>query len=315
MKVTFISNFLSHHQIPFSNEMYKLIGDNYTFVSTIMMEEERINMGWKIEKDFLYELKAYESEKNLEKAYKLSKESDIVIIGSAPDLFIKERLKKNKLTFKYSERLYKNGLNYKNFIRSMISAWIHHGKFQKYPLYMLCASAYTANDVSIFRNYKNKTYKWGYFPEFKLYRKEELLRYKENNIINILWAGRMIDWKEPLDVIYIANRLNKDGYSFNLNLIGTGYLEKNLREKVIEYELEDKVNFLGSMKPKEVRKYMEKSNIYLFTSNFKEGWGAVLNEAMNSGCAIVASHAIGSVPFLLEHNVNGLIYKYGDIIL
>ena len=69
MKVTFISNFLSHHQIPFSNEMYKLIGDNYTFVSTIMMEEERINMGWKIEKDFLYELKAYESEKNLEKWY------------------------------------------------------------------------------------------------------------------------------------------------------------------------------------------------------------------------------------------------------
>ena len=34
---------------------------------------------------------------------------------------------------------------------------------------------------------------------------------------------------------------------------------------------------------------------------------------MNSGCAVVASHAIGSVPFLLKHNKNGLIYRSGDV--
>jgi len=34
---------------------------------------------------------------------------------------------------------------------------------------------------------------------------------------------------------------------------------------------------------------------------------------MNSGCAVVASHAIGSVPFLIKHNENGLIYKNGDL--
>ena len=54
---------------------------------------------------------------------------------------------------------------------------------------------------------------------------------------------------------------------------------------------------------------MEKANIYLFTSDYNEGWGAVLNESMNSGCAVVASHAIGSVPFLLKHDINGLIYN------
>lgn len=67
------------------------------------------------------------------------------------------------------------------------------------------------------------------------------------------------------------------------------------------------------MSPEEVRKYMERANIYLFTSDFNEGWGAVLNESMNSACAVVASHAIGAVPFLLEHKKNGLIYKNGDI--
>ena len=57
---------------------------------------------------------------------------------------------------------------------------------------------------------------------------------------------------------------------------------------------------------------MEAADIFLFTSDFNEGWGAVLNEAMNSACAVVASHAIGSVPFLLHEGENGLIYKNGD---
>jgi glycosyltransferase involved in cell wall biosynthesis len=58
---------------------------------------------------------------------------------------------------------------------------------------------------------------------------------------------------------------------------------------------------------------MEKANIYLFTSDRQEGWGAVLNESMNSGCAVVVSQAIGSVPFLIKHGENGFIYKDNDI--
>ena len=66
------------------------------------------------------------------------------------------------------------------------------------------------------------------------------------------------------------------------------------------------------MKPEQVRTYMENSPIYLFTSDFNEGWGAVLNESMNSACAVVASHAIGSAPFLIEDGVNGYIYQNGN---
>ncbi len=56
---------------------------------------------------------------------------------------------------------------------------------------------------------------------------------------------------------------------------------------------------------------MEKSDIYLVTSDRQEGWGAVVNEAMNSGCAVVANHMIGAVPFLIKHGKNGLIYQDG----
>ena len=58
---------------------------------------------------------------------------------------------------------------------------------------------------------------------------------------------------------------------------------------------------------------MERASIYLFTSDRQEGWGAVLNEAMNSGCAIIASHLAGSTPYLIQNGENGMIYHSGDL--
>lgn len=72
--------------------------------------------------------------------------------------------------------------------------------------------------------------------------------------------------------------------------------------------LEACVKLCGAKPYEEVRKYMDEADIFLFTSNRQEGWGAVLNEAMNSGCAVIADRNIGAVPFLLEHEKNGLIY-------
>ena len=58
---------------------------------------------------------------------------------------------------------------------------------------------------------------------------------------------------------------------------------------------------------------MEKCEIYLFTSNREEGWGAVLNESMSCACAVVANSEIGAVPFLLNDKKNGLIYSKGSV--
>lgn len=310
MKVTFISNFFNHHQKPFSEAMYKLTNGDYRFVATEKMTEERRKMGWGETEIPNYVI---EINNKIEEQYclKLSLDSDIVIIGSAPDLYFIQRLKEKKLTFRYSERFYKEGINYKNILCLMASAWKHHWRYQRYPFYLLCASAYTAADAALFGNYISRTYKWGYFPETKYYDIDSLIKQKQKN--TILWAGRFLEWKHPKISIYIAERLKKDGYNFRINLIGCGDMEDELRFLIKEKKLYDCVNLLGSMPPTAVRKYMENSSIFLFTSDFREGWGAVLNESMNSGCAVVASHAIGSVPFLINNGVNGLIYENGNI--
>lgn len=321
VKITFISNFLGPHQLPFCKAMVNRLGEDFKFVATEPMTEERIKLGWSLDKDtYTFEIKANESKELREKAEQLALESDIVIIGSAPDSYIITRLKKNKLTFKYSERPLKKGVHWNNIAHIICGMWLHHGRFQSKPLYMLAASAYTAGDYARFGCYRGKCYKWGYFPEAKKYDPDELMKGKlsaasdglKRPCVSILWAGRLIGWKHPDASIRLAESLKKKGYSFKMTIIGTGEMEEQLHNMIRDKSLEDCVEMPGAMKASEVRSYMEKADIYLFTSDFNEGWGAVLNESMNSGCAVVASHAIGSVPFLIKNGENGLIYENGN---
>lgn len=319
MKVAFISCYMSPHQKPFCDEMYNILGDDFNFIATQPIEDERISMGWSSDKA-PYILYAYKNKESKLNAEKVSLGADVVILGSAPDSYIVPRLKAGKLTFKYSERFYKTGLDLKKIPHAIVGAWLHHGRFQRYPLYMLCASAYTAGDAAIFHNYIDKTYKWGYFPEAKRYDLADLMSKKlsvasdglKHPVVSILWAGRLIGLKHPDVSIQLAASLKDKGYAFKMSIIGSGEMEQQLHAMIEEKKLSDCVEMLGAMPPEKVREHMEKADIYLFTSDFNEGWGAVLNESMNSGCAVVASHAIGSVPFLIKNGENGLIYENGN---
>lgn len=308
MKVVFVSNYFNHHQKAFSEEMYKRFGDNYCFISTSVMREERKKLGYGEAELPKYVFEAYKSEFSRNRCIDLINDADIVIVGSAPEMMITQRIKNGSLVFRYSERPFKNPPSILKTIYHYISFRI--GGFDRKNIYMLCAGAYTAADYRKIGLFKNRMFKWGYFPETKEYSTEKFLA--EKDVKRILWCGRFLDWKHPDDALYAAKRLKDEGYSFELDFIGTGELEQELRRMTDSLELKDYVRFCGSMKPERVREHMENAGIYLFTSDQKEGWGAVLNESMNSGCAVVASNLIGSVPFLVKDGENGLIYEAGN---
>ena len=308
MKVTFFSNFLNHHQLPFCLEMQKKLGNNFKFVATEQIPEERLSLGYDdMNSAYDFVVRSYEDE---QEAYRLGKTSDVVKIGSAPTEYIKDRLKHKKLTFRYSERIFKEGFNFRKWL-SLIK---HFSILERKNVYLLCSSAYSAGDFNLAGAYINRCFKWGYFPKTYEYDIDQLLEKKsKNKVVEILWCGRLIDWKHPEYVIEVAKRLKKDKIKFSIKVVGNGELMDSLNASIISNELQKEVKLLGSVNNKEVRSYMEKADIYLFTSDYGEGWGAVLNEAMNSGCAVVASHAIGAVPFLIENNKNGLVYN-NDLI-
>ena len=309
MKVVFVSNYYNHHQAPFSEYMAKRDGVLYTFIETGKISEERKKLGWGIANYPSFVRNAFSSENDYNESIRQINEADVVIYGSAPERLFKERLKTKKLTFKYAERIYKTGFKWwqqpLRFVKNLSRGW------SKKNHYLLCASAYSYADFSKTFNFRNRAYNWGYFTQLKKYSDiDELINGKEKN--SILWVARLLKLKHPESAINVAERLKKEGYSFNLKIIGMGVLEEDIKKSIEEKGLSDCVKMLGAMTPEQVRDYMEKSEIFLFTSDFNEGWGAVLNESMNSACAVVASHAIGSVPLLIEDGKNGFIYKNGN---
>ena len=153
-------------------------------------------------------------------------------------------------------------------------------------------------------------YKWGYFLETNKYDIDQLIEEKDKNEkIRIIWVARFINWKHPEIVIKLANNLKKQGYNFEIEMLGAGKLEDKIKKSVKSKKLEDVIKITGQVPSEKVKEYMEKANIFIGTSDSNEGWGAVVNEAMNAGCSIVANQEMGSVPFLIKHKHNGMYYN------
>lgn len=119
--------------------------------------------------------------------------------------------------------------------------------------------------------------------------------------------------KHPELPVMLAKRLKDKGYNFHLDMYGRGDELYPTQQLVKSLAINDNVSFYGSLPNEEILKEMRKHEIFLFTSDRNEGWGAVLNESMSNGCAVVASNLIGSVPFLIQDGENGMVFKSGDL--
>ena len=306
MKIVFVSNFLNHHQIPICKE-YLRLADEFWFVST----DSSGSQGFQVNTEAEYVLH-YDMKEDNDKAVQKIIDADIAIMGSCPNELVELRAKTNKLTYIYSERLFKKGI-WRRFIprtRKCINS--RFLKCSDKNVYVLAASAYLPFDLSLIGFPLNKVLKWGYFPQCKEYENiEELINNKKKH--SILWVGRFLQWKHPEYAIGAVYLLKKRGYSVELNMIGEGECFCKISDMIKKLSLEDCVFLHGSKDSVTVRSFMEKSEVFLFTSDKKEGWGAVLNEAMNSGCAVVASDGTGAAPWLIEHKKNGMIYKSGNV--
>lgn len=306
MNLIFVTNILNHHQYALCEAFGKYF-DDFKLVTT----QKTDGVGYQASQDAEFVLH-YENSENKDYIEKLILEADTVIFGSSPNNLIEIRMKENKLSFLYSERFFKKGVWRRFLPRTHKAVDERVVRYKNNEMYVLCASAYLPYDLKLMGFPTDKCFKWGYFPLTKKYDIDTLINNKSDGKIQLLWVGRMIDWKHPDDAIKLAVKLKKSDIDFELNLIGDGVLMESLKSAVVNNGLSDCVHLLGSKSTEEVRRYMENASIFLVTSDRKEGWGAVLNEAMNSGCAVVASNAIGSAPYLIDDGKNGLMYLSKD---
>lgn len=308
MNIIFVSNFFNHHQKPLSDNLSEKSGNKFKFIETTDIPKERKKLGYGYSKNPEYVIKNDGGADDKNKIFNIINSADVAIVGSTPEELVHGRIKNGGLTFRYSERPLRKGIEPKKYLPRFLR-WHFRNPSSK-PVYLLCASAFTSWDYKRFFMFKNKSYKWGYFTETQKYDLDELFSRKDKS--KILWVGRLLPLKHPDDIILAAEKLKLLGYRFDMDIIGTGEMEETLKTMISKRNLDDCVHMLGVKTPQEVRIHMEEAGIYLFTSDRQEGWGAVLNESMNSGCAVVASHEIGSVPYLIENGKNGFVYTSCD---
>ena len=249
-------------------------------------------------------------------AIKLLYSADVALF-SCPESWKFEvmRAKTGKLTFDVSERWLKRGWLNLASPRLLKYLFYYYTVFAKHRVFKLCSSAFACGDHYKLHSFKNKCYKWGYFT-----------RVNAKNIVEapvgvattkalhpIMWCARFLRWKHPELPVQMAARLKDKGYNFVINMYGSGTeLDKTI-SLARQLGVEDVVQFKGNLPNDEILKKMQRHEIFLFTSDKNEGWGAVANEAMSNACAIVASDAIGCVPYLIKDGVNGCIFKSGNL--
>ncbi len=312
MTFTFVSNYINHHQLPFCEALYERLGKRFAFIQTMPMEAERVEMGWSVAVDEIpYVMCLYEDEYE---CLKRIMESDVVLFGwtGREDIVI-PRLQSGKTTLRVSERLYREGQWKAVSPRGLMAKYREHIRYRKENICMLCAGAYAASDFHLIGAYPNKLFKWGYFTKLRTYDDETFSAMKpKDGPMQIVWAGRFLPLKHPEYAVRLGKTLQKKGYAFHIHMLGGGELESALKQETEREGLSDSFTFYGYTQPEQVRDVMEKCHIHLFTSNHLEGWGAVVNEGMNSGCVEVVDARVGAAPYLIRHGENGLLYQNGS---
>lgn len=312
IQFAFFSNFLNHHQLLIADELFNRLQERFVFVSTLPAKEESLKGAKDYSRIRKFCIRAFDSKENEDKALDLAKNADVCIFGADSLKYAKVRAKYSQgLTFEVAERWLKRGVL--NLCSPRLLRWLftYHFLFPKKNWYKLCASSYTSQDDEKLLAYRNKHYKWGYFVSPK---QNNIIKHSEDNLpIRILWCSRFLKWKHPELVVCLAAKLKEVGYEFVIDMLGDGERKEEMCALADKLCVSDIVRFHGSVANDEVNRRMAESDLFLFTSDKNEGWGVVMNEAMNNECCVVASDAIGSTHFLIDDGETGMIFKSCNI--
>lgn len=127
----------------------------------------------------------------------------------------------------------------------------------------------------------------------------------------LLFAGKLIDFKRPLDVVEICAALRRDGAPAHVVVAGSGPLEGKMatQAKMLGVPL----HLLGFQNQTQMPMAYAAADALILPSTGRETWGLVCNEAIASSTPIVVSDAVGCAPDLAADDGVGRAFPLGDI--
>lgn len=126
----------------------------------------------------------------------------------------------------------------------------------------------------------------------------------------ILFAGKLVPFKRPLDLIGAAAQMKAAGKEIALLVAGAGPLEREMlctaRDAGVAFHA------LGFCNQSKMPGVYAAADILVLPSE-SETWGLAANEALACGRPIVLANSVGAAPDLALDKKAGRVYRVGDI--
>jgi glycosyltransferase involved in cell wall biosynthesis len=313
MRVLQVFNTPMHHVLPLARCLAKLVGEEnfrYGAVYYPGLSERHQMLGWNCNENDPWILRL-ENENDREQFDRWWDEADVVLCGERLFSRMKDRLDKGKLTFHMSERLWKPPIGMARLLHPRFALMTARFKRMTSSPYFhfLPIGGYAALDMKRIASFTGRMWNWGYFtsipdPLTTCDRKEEGFR--------VLWAGRMLGWKRVDTLIKAFSKLLSERSDAILTIVGIGPKQKMLEELAGRHLKAGSFQVKSAMPAGEIRQLMRQHHVYVLPSGGGEGWGAVINEAMAEGCAVIANEEGGAAKTMIRDHENGLLFAPGD---
>lgn len=126
----------------------------------------------------------------------------------------------------------------------------------------------------------------------------------------ILFVGRLVERKRPVDVINLYHKLVDDPELY-VCIVGNGVLEETLKKSALAT---DSILFLGFQNQSQTRDSYYGADILYLPSTY-ETWGLVVNEAFSASLPAIVTEDCGVAGDLVVPNETGFVVPVGDISL
>jgi len=130
----------------------------------------------------------------------------------------------------------------------------------------------------------------------------------------LLYCGRLVDVKRVDVLIDAFARVHADHPEWDIVVCGDGPLRDSLQSQATARDVPpQRIHWLGFFSDmKQVRLAYHASDVLVLPSG-SEPWALVINEAVASGLAVVATTVVGAAAELVQQGVNGHRVPPGDV--